>query len=166
MEERWKPIATSTDALIYLIDLRSNERLAIQFLPEELNINRNVNLQNVQAVGRNNPLHHFTGGSKEISFTFYLLADDDAKTDAAYRAKWIESLTYQDTTTGKTPQVVLIWGRRFRNNKWVVSKFSAKEKIHLPGFDFLPQMIEISITLTLDNDVNERVNDIKDNLGW
>lgn len=165
MEERWKPSATTSEGKIYIVDLRTQERLAIQFLPEELNINRTTNIQEIGVVARNNPRQHWIGGKKEISFTFFILADDDSKTYAKYRAKWLESLTYQDTN-GKTPQVILIWGQQYRKARWVVNRISFKEKCFVPEFDYLPQWIEVSISLLQDNQNNERVEDIRDNLSW
>ncbi|GAB4493327.1 MAG: hypothetical protein OHK0045_22600 [Raineya sp.] len=166
MEERCTPSATTSEGKVYIVDLRTQERLAIQFLPEELNISRTVNIQEIGVVARNNPRQHWVGGKKEISFTFFLLADDDSKTGAKCRAKWLESLTYQDTTTGKTPQVILIWGRQYRQARWVVSRISFKEKCFVPEFDYLPQWIEVSINLSQDNQTNERVEDIRENLSW
>lgn len=161
-----KPLVSSSEGQIYITDLRSKESLAIQFLPDELNINRNVNLSSIGVVARNNPVVHWLGGSKELSFTFYLVADDDSRMDAIMRAKWLESLTYQDTTTGQSPKVAFIWGRRYKNCKWIVSKLSFKEKIFVPAENFLPLYIEVSITLTLANDTNELVSDIRDDIAW
>lgn len=166
MQERHKPTSSTTEDKVYLVDLRTKERLSIQFLPEEIQTTRSISIADISVVSRNNPKHHWTGGKKEISFTFFLLADDESKVTAKMRMKWLESLSYQDKTTGASPQVLFIFGRQYRKDKWIVSKLSFKEKSFVPAFDFLPQWIEVSLALLSDNDKNEAVEDIRDSLAW
>lgn len=166
MEEKLKPTASSTDGQIWIIDLRSQQKIAVQFVPDELNVSRTVSIANINNVGKNNAGHHFTGGSKELSFKIDILADDEEGKTAKMRAKWLESLTYQDEATGKYPNVLLIWGTQYKNATWIVSKISFREKLFIPGKNFLPQMIEASITLLQDNAKNELVENVRGDLAW
>ena len=60
-------MATTTQGMIYLTALNSLEKLEVQYIPTSISTSRDVNLGEVAIVGRNNPTHHYTGGSNSLN---------------------------------------------------------------------------------------------------
>ena len=57
----------ATGGRLYITALRTLDRLEIQYVPPELAVKRNPLIAGVAIVGRNNPQHHYLGGSTELN---------------------------------------------------------------------------------------------------
>lgn len=146
---------------LYLIALRSLERLDIQFVPLVLNYSRTANHAEVAIIGRNNPKPQYTGGKTTMTLTLDFYVEDKNRQDVYERVTWLESLAYADGYTGAKENVQLVFGEMFKRHSWYISNVSIKYSEFNPGFNFLPHAATVDITLNLDPPQNLTYEDIR-----
>lgn len=146
---------STTDQRLYLVLVSNPEsRLYIQFVPAELNIQRNSSTQAVQIVGRNNPLYQYTAGEKLLSFQLDFYADVEDKSDVIEKCKWLESLTYNDGYSKPPERVKLVWGDLFKDELWIVKTVNYKLSMFDKEKGFLPRQAYVDISFALDTSVD------------
>ena len=142
----------TTQQRLYFILVSSPEsRLYIQFVPPELNIQRNSSVQAVQIVGRNNPLYQYTAGEKLLSFQLDFYADEESKMDVINNCKWLEALTYNEGYSKPPERVKLVWGDLFQDELWIVKTVNYKLSLFDKEKGFLPRQAYVDISLALDS---------------
>jgi hypothetical protein len=139
------PIASSKDLL---------PRLEIQFVPPNLQLQRNISLNEVQIIGRNIPRYQYGGGATTLSFTLDFYADEQNRVSVINKCRWLETLAHNDG--GKNPQkrVQLFFGSLYGVEKWVVGNVSYTLSNFSKTHNYLPQQAIVDITLCLDSDSN------------
>lgn len=106
---------------IIVLDLDSGERIHLQGLPMELNVNPESSFAVVKPFGRNNPHYHFTGSEDTLSMSISWYAEREDLSDVMEKCKWLESLTKADGYFGRPHLVALIWGDLYKSHTWIVS---------------------------------------------
>ena len=119
---------TTTNDNMYLVLVSSPEkRLAIQFVPAELNIQRNTQTQAVQIVGRNNPFYQYTAGEKLLTFQLDFHASQEDRKDVIEKCRWLEGLSYNDGYEKPPEKLLIVWGDLFGTDLWVVKSVNYKQ---------------------------------------
>lgn len=135
-----EPSLVTSNMWLIRIDDNSNEleKLQIQTVPNELNINPEANWSVIPSLGRNNPFYHYTGGEDILEFELDWYSVNELKDDVIRKCRWVESLSRADAYRQEPSRVVLIFGELFRYTTWIVkaapytlSRFN-KEKGMLP----------------------------------
>lgn len=154
------PDISTTNQKIYIVDIgresdfsaqKKYERLDIQFLPKEINMPRTANIADIEVIGRNNPLHHFTGGDETISLELDFYCDSGQRDAVIKKIRWLQSVAINDGYFGKASRVVLIWGDLYKGDaKWVVKSVVPKMSNFSSKFGFLPQQAYVQLTMALD----------------
>lgn len=136
--------------VIYIVDIEEPEnRFSFNAVPNELKINRSINIDKVQAIGRNNPLSQFTGGSQKLSFQIDIWWERGERDEVVNKVNWLTGLTYADDV-GKYPRVKLVCGDLFLDYEWVVSSFDATYTEFYEGNNYLPIQAYVNISLLMD----------------
>lgn len=144
-------MADYTQGQLFLINYQDpTERLTIQFVPPELTITRNTKIGEVEVIGRNNPLYHYTGGSTKLDFDLEFYAEDDLQEEVIGKCKWIESLGYSQGFQQPPPKVKLVFGNIFRDELWTVANPSYKLGGFDPNNDYAPLFASVKFSLLLD----------------
>jgi hypothetical protein len=149
------------DGQLYFIAVRSLERLNIQYVPNELNIQRNADIEEIKIVGRNNPKHHYSGGSTKLTLELDFYSTDANREDVIKKCRWLESLAANDGYKNPPQQVRLVFGKLFRNEVWVVNSVDYKLSDFSKPHGYLPVQAYCSIALSLDPPTNTRTQDIR-----
>lgn len=138
------------------------ERLEIQFVPEEITMNRTANVVDFAVVGRNNPLHQYSGGDEKMNFKLDFYSDTANRSDVITKTRWLESLAQNDA--GNRPQtlVKLVWGDLFKRSKWVVNSVKVTLSMFDKRYGFLPCQAYVDMQMSLDTKVNIPKSDLRD----
>ena len=146
---------TTTGRRLYLTNLQNLERLEIQFVPKELNLTRSPTYGDIQIVGRNTPVPHYTGGNTSLSMELDFYSSKEDRQDVVQKCKWLESLAYNDGYSSPPPNVRLTYGELFKNGEvWIVKSVGVRYTRFSSVNDFLPVQAFVSITLQLDPEFN------------
>jgi hypothetical protein len=116
--------------LVHLDDNNNRiEALQIQTVPMEITVDPIANWATIPAIGRNNPFYHYTGGEDEITFTldWYSVREDNE--DVIEKCRWVESLSRADAYSKEPPRILLIFGRLFKYDTWIIK--SARYRLSL-----------------------------------
>lgn len=148
---------STTEGRLYFIALGSLDRLDIQFVPDQLTINRNPNIANIQVIGRNNPIYHFISGDTVLNFELDFHAMEENRQDVIRKCRWMEHLAYNNGFQQEPEKVKLVFGDVFRDEVWTVTRVSYSLSNFNKQKGFLPQQAYVQVQLSLDP-----VN----NLGW
>lgn len=148
---------STTEGMLYFIALDTLDRLDIQFVPENLTINRNPNIASIQVVGRNNPIYHYISGDTNMNLELDFHSADENREDVLKKCKWLEHLAYNDGYAKEPQRVKLVFGDIFKDELWVIKKVSYVLSQFNKQKGFLPQQAIVSIELGLDP---------TNNLGW
>ena len=155
-------MANTTEGKVYITALSSLDKLEIQFIPAQLNITRSPSIASIAVVGRNNPLHHYTGGSTSMKFELDFYAEQADRTDVVEKCKWLESLAYSNGFDNPPERVRLTFGELFRNNEvWIVESVSVRYVQFDAVFGLLPTQAYVSLSLKLDPESNLKINEIR-----
>lgn len=152
---------TTTGGRLYLIALKSLQKLEIQFVPPSLDFNRAPTIEEIAIVGRNNPLHHYIGGRTTLDFELDFHSDTADRTDVIKKCRWLEALGYNDGYQKPPEQIRLVFGKLFRDEIWIVKNVSYR----LVQFDkpsgYMPIQAYVKLSLALDPKQNLRLIDVK-----
>ena len=154
---------STTEGQMYLVNTKDpQQKVNIQFFPAELASERKINSNDIDIIGRNNPLEHYTGGASTLPLTLDFYAEDGNLEDVMRRIKMIESWTYNDGYAQGRPLIKLVWGKLFKAQEvWVIKRFSYR----LTQFDklqgFLPRQAYVDIVLSLHTESNLKASDVR-----
>lgn len=138
------------------------ERLEIQYVPKELSISRSPQIAGVAVVGRNNPIHHYIGGTTELSLELDFHCEEEHRQDVIGKCKWLESLAYSDGFSHPPEIVHLTFGKVFRSYEtWIVKDVKYKLSLFQGDHNFLPKQANVQLTLALDTRKNLRIEDVQ-----
>jgi len=159
---KYVAVTSTTKEQLYLVVLGQEKyvKIPFQFVPNEINYDRNIDMQEIKPIMRNLPNYQYTGGSTIISFTLDFFANLDSRQDVIDRCREIEALGYTDGYDNDKPLVKLVWGGLFREEKWEILSIRAKYSEFKPESNFLPQQAYVDISLGLVSDVNPKWRDI------
>lgn len=147
---------------LYFTALKSLERLEIQYVPTELQLKRSPAIAGVAVVGRNNPKHHYLGGTTDLSLELDFHSNETDREDVISKCKWLESLAYSDGFENPPERVRLTFGSLFRNNEvWIVSNVSYTMSLFDAKKGYLPKQAYVKLTLSLDTESNLKLEDVK-----
>jgi len=152
----------ANEGLLYFTALRTLERLDIQYVPKDITLVRTPIIAGVAVVGRNNPIHHYVGGTTELNLELEFYAMEDNMEDVITKCKWLESLCYGDGFDNPPEQVRLTFGRLFGNNEvWVVKDVKYKMSLFMVEKGFLPRQATVTVSLALDPKKNLKIEDVR-----
>lgn len=148
-----KNIFQTTFGMAYLVEYDNPaERLAIQFVPDEIRWRRSPYIVTIAVQDRNHPFYHYTGGEDVLDIPLGFYADDIGKNSAIEKVQWLNSLTY--TEGSPLQKVKLVFGKLFTRQTWVIMDVSSS----LQGFDLIrqlkPNVAYVNLRLGLSPDSN------------
>lgn len=124
----------------YIIDIDNpNERLAFQFIPQEIKHNATAKNQSVEIVGRSNPQIHYTGGDDKVSFTLNFHAKKEDISYVTEQCRWLQSLRGKD--------IKLIFGNLYQNTVFALDNANITYSNFNVEFDYHEiASVEVSFT--------------------
>ena len=154
-------MASTTNGQLYIVDTDTLEKMAIQFIPDELHWNRVVKEGDIIVVGRNNPILHYITGVDTLSFKLTLHALENNRTDVIKRAKWLKSLTYNNGFNSPRPRIRLVWGDLFSNEVWTCASADLNLRLFDKVNNMLPTLAAVDIVFKLDPSKNLLIKDVR-----
>ena len=154
---------------LYLVSLSPNgqaaaERLAIQFVPQKLSLQRDSKLSSVEVIGRENPLRYWTSGDTSLNLSLDFHSEVENREDVMRKVRWLESLTYQDAQ-GLVPRVKLVFGAMFQEEVWYIRSVATKLSHFHPQYDWLPCQAYVALSLEIYGQAGRfNANDIRNRL--
>lgn len=147
---------------LYFIALNAlNERMEIQYVPDELNVTRQPDIEEIKIIGRNNPKHHYSGGTTKLQLKLDFCAQTENREDVIKKCRWLESLCYNDGYTVPPSKVKLVFGKLFRKEVWVVRNVSYQLTQFEKPTGWLPIQAYVTIDLSLDTKTSLRISDVR-----
>ena len=134
---------------LYIVDLITQEYLAIQFVPQELAYSAESKFVAIESSGRNNPLYHYTGSEDTLTFELDWHAEQEDRNDVIDRCRWLESLTKNNGWEEPPHHVKLIWGNLFDRDttRWIVTAAPYKLSMFAGHRLMMPTQAYQTITL-------------------
>jgi hypothetical protein len=153
---------SAIDGSIYILELSEPfGRLELQELPSELSTQRTGNYAEINVPGRNNPLHHYTGGSDTFSMSFQFVYDSSGVDNVLRDVQWLEGLMANDSYNAPSRRVKIIFGKIFNNKTYIVKSVSSKFMDFVNNNGWISKRAEVSISFALDMDNNRSIADIR-----
>ena len=153
---------TTTNGQLYFIDLSNpQDRMEIQFIPDEIRLPREIKQGEIYVVGRNNPLLHYASGNDLLHLKLDFYAEDAKREDAIAKVRWLQTFGMNDANLGERPRIKLVWGNLFRKEQWVLSHIDPVLSQFNKEIGFMPQQAHVDISLTLDPWRNTRRRDVR-----
>lgn len=156
-------LSTIDNDQIYIHELSDPfERIAFQFVPDDIRWERVGNWSSIPIVGRNNSKKQLTGGEDRVSFQldFNGMFEQD-KRHCLQKMRFLQSLTVTDGFSGPARNVKIAWGDIFRFNVWVVKSVRA----NMSGFSSLnnynPLQLILDVDFELDPAENQKLLDVR-----
>lgn len=152
----------TTAGKCYIVELRPPyQKLEMQFVPVGMKITSSATNAKIEVIGRNNPLHHYTGGDDKLSFKLEFYSDVDDRNDVIQKCRWLQSLRFGDGNTGPKRNVKVVMGDMFKKEIWIVDTVT----LDMSNFDgdkgFRPRLATIDMALSLDPTKNLTINDVR-----
>lgn len=152
---------STTHGRLYIIALRSLERLEIQFVPPMISINRNPNTQQVDIVGLNLPRTQQQGGPRTLNMELDFYAQELDREDVIKKCRQLESLTYRDGPDVPAEQVRLIFGKMFNQEIWTVQKVDYDLTQFHRKSGYLPVQARARVTLVQDGSLEPTATSVR-----
>jgi hypothetical protein len=122
---------------VYLINLETLDKIAIQFTPTEISVESTSNDVAIASMGRNHPLYQYTGGDESIEFEIEWVANDEDLMDVQRGVSWLKANSKNDGYANKKPRVALLWGSELFNDAvWIISSCSYTYRLPQKGRDY------------------------------
>lgn len=134
--------------------------LQLQYTPLGINISRSAKLQATAVVGRNEPLHQWTGGETQLSFTIDFFAQRADNSDVKEKVDWLLSMTYSGQETPPS-RLVINMGKLFEGTTWILKDCNPNYSVFELTKDFLPRMVSVACTFVRQIDNNQFSNEIR-----
>ena len=154
-------MATTTKGMIYLTALNSLEKLEVQYIPTSFSTNREANLGEVAVVGRNNPKHHYTGGSNGFTLELDFYSDQKNREDVVAKCRLLESWSMND---GNKPQELIrvTFGKFFKENEvFRIASINVDYSLFSTANSMLPRIAKATVEFKLDTKFNRKSEDVK-----
>jgi len=148
--------------LLYIvaIDDPNVARLQVQYMPLQIQYNRKATVKNLPVIGRNEDLKQFSGGNTDLNFSLTFYAVDVDGNDAMQKAKWLESMTYRDTS--KPPsRLKIIFGDVFKDDIWVLKTCNETMRVFQPANNWMPRYITLQLQLTKVENIDKVASQIR-----
>jgi hypothetical protein len=133
----------STPSNIWLVNIDAEgnevERLKIQTVPLEVNVDAIANWAVIPTIGRNNPFYHYTGGEDILKFQLDWYSNEHSREDVIRNCRRVESLSRANGYFDAPPRVVLIFGSLFKYTTWIVAKAPYKLSLFDKELGMLPR---------------------------
>ena len=110
----------------YILDLVTNNSLALQYIPQEIEYNPDAGWAVIKSFGRNAPFYHYTGSEDILKFTLHWVAAQADKQDVMLKTKWLESLSKSDGYDSDPHPCKFIFGEVWKKATWIVYSASPK----------------------------------------
>lgn len=157
-ELRQAPTPAFVPSNMWLVHLDDNnnriEALQIQTVPLEMSVDPVANWATIPSIGRNNPFYHYTGGEDEITFTLDWYSVQDNNYDVIRKCRWVESLSRSDAYFKEPPRILLIYGRLFKFDTWIIKKAPYRLSLFNKHRDMYPRQAYQELTLAKVTDRN------------
>lgn len=153
---------SAIDGSVYILELAEPfGRLELQELPSEISGQRSGNYAEINVPGRNNPLHHFTGGSDSFSITCQFFADDSGVDNVLRDVNWLLGLIANDSYDAPTRRVTFVFGKIFDRKEYIVKDVKYKFTDFRKNNGLTSRRAEVNISFALDMDDNRSIADIR-----
>lgn len=154
--------AQVTEGLLYLTALRSLDRIDIQFVPKELELNRQSDMGEIRIVGRNNPFYHYTGGSNSFKLELDFYSEDENREDVVAKCRLLESWAVNDGYDKPPERIRITFGKLFKPDEvWVIKGVNVKYSFFDKTKGFLPRQAYATLDLVLDTKNNRKISDVQ-----
>lgn len=151
----------TTDGKLYLTALSSLKKLEIQYVPSELGLNRSASWSGVEILGRNNPIHQYTGGTNSLELELDFYSEQDNREDVIEKCRLLESWAMNDGFSNPPERIRLTFGKVFKAEEvWIINNVSTTYKLFAKEFGSLPRQANVTLSLVLDTDSNRKVKDV------
>lgn len=152
----------NTGGKCYIVELRPPyQKLEMQFIPASMKLTSTAQNAKIEVVGRNNPIHHYTGGDDKLVFKLDFYSDTEDRDDVIKKCRWIQALRYNNGSRGPKRNVKVVMGDMFQREIWIVDSVA----IDLSTFDgtkgFRPRQATVDINLSLDPIKNLTIDDVR-----
>lgn len=137
----------TTYQALQLVVVETGERMEIQFVPENLVLERSPDVSAVKIIGRNVPKYQYTGGETTLSMRLDFYAEEQNRVTVARRCRWLEALTHNDAGTAPAKRVTLMFGQLYKDDLWVVKSVRTEYSNFSRPHGFLPQQAYVDIVL-------------------
>ena len=151
----------SAKGRLYLTALTSLDRLEIQYVPPSLKGGRGAKVPDIAVVGRNNPLHHYTGGTTNLTLELDFHSELADRTDVIKKVRWLESLAYSDGFDAPPENIRLTFGKLFQHHTWLVKRVQYDLSLFDELNGYLPKQAYVRVQLELDTSNNLKTEDVK-----
>ena len=133
-----------------------NDRLELQFLPEEVSVSSTASIEAAATPARNNSRFFYYGGDDAINFSLSFFAENNSEAElreVKRRVDWLHSLRYE----GK--DVLCIFGDLFPTTPLIVDSVSIKKS--LIDEQGLYKSAEVSLSFKVNPSENLTGQDIR-----
>jgi|GEM_PF-2524155 len=156
---------STTLGKIYLVSIDNPEQIVeLQFVPDKLEIERNMDMQHIQYIGQNYSHYHYLAGAKEIEFDIDLFADYDARLQVIDKILILEAWTMNEGFNKQPTRLSLVWGEMTQylatENIWVLKPFKPIFSQFDSNDGGLPRSAKFKITLCYEPSKNIKASDI------
>lgn len=156
----------SNENSLYIVNLVSLETIEIPFVPQKLEYTPSSNWVSIQAVARNNPLYHYTGGEDILKFQIDWFTKNEDRKDVITNCKKIEALSRNDGYNNPPPYIRLLWNNiLFGNATWIVDSAPYSLEFFNKQYSMLPQQAYQEVTLRRVTEYNRTTSQILD-ISW
>lgn len=152
---------STTEGKMYLVNIQDpRQKVEIQFFPRDLPFDRAIKSNDIDIIGRNNPLAHHTGGATTFTLNLDFYAEEENLEDVMRRVTMIESWTYNEGFDEGVPPIKVVWGSLFKSqDAWVIKKCSYRFEQFDKQRGFLPRQAYMDLTLSLDTPTNVKASE-------
>jgi len=126
---------------------RQVQKLRIQTVPLQLDVEPTANWAVIPSVGRNNPFYHYTGGEDQLRITLDWYSVDVLRQDVIANCRWVESLSRANGYKDSPPRILLIFGDLFKYTTWIITGAPYKLSLFDKENAMLPRQAYQELTL-------------------
>jgi len=149
-----------TDLYIVAIDEPQTNTLQLQYMPLQVQYSRDAKFDSIAVIGRNNPLHHYSGGDTSLSFPIDFYSDDPEGGKALQGIQFLESMQYSGIDRSPS-RLSLVFGRLFKGKLWLLKTLSVNYSVFEPNKNWLPRYATANCTFVLDTEFDKFSDDIR-----
>lgn len=149
------------DIQLVAIDDQDNkiDKLQIQTIPLEIQVQPIANWAIIPSIGRNNPFYQYTGGEDIIKFTLDWYSNTESKTDVINACRKVESWSRANGYRKEPPRIIVIFGELYKYTTWILVDAPYTLSLFNREKDLLPQQAYQEITLKKVTKVNSAMKD-------
>ncbi len=148
-----------TNGELFIVELNPPfEKLKFQFVPDNIEVPREANIEAISVIGRNNNLYQHTGGFETLNLPLEFYANDTHRQEVIKAVNWLKSLTMSDENKG-IPRVKVVFGDMFKKETWVVQSVTPTFSQFSPDHKWLPCRAKVDVKLLLDTEIDLKQKD-------